>query len=152
MFDILVYVYEHCQRSDVEQDAQGVARKLSDAGFDEPDISAALSWLAGATREARRGRTPVPASVPVHRILAAREAAKLGVESHDFLLGLERCGILDAESRERVLERVVAAPVDTLSVEQVKLVVLMVLWRRGEASGQLVTEDVFFGPGARTLN
>jgi Smg protein len=152
MFDILVYVLEHCQRTEVMQDTEGVARKLSDAGFDEPDISAALSWLAGATREPRAAWRPVPRPGEAHRILAARESTRLDAESHGFLWRLEDCGVLDAESRERVLERIVAAPVDALSLDQIKLVVLMVLWQRGEASGAQVAEDAYFGTGARSLH
>lgn len=152
MFDILVYVLEHCQRSEVTQDTEGVARKLSDAGFDEPDISAALSWLAGAAREPRAAWRPVPRPGEAHRVLAAREAARLDTESQGFLWRLEDCGILDAECRERVLERIVAAPVDALSLDQIKLVVLMVLWQRGEAAGSLVTEDAYYGAGGHSLH
>ena len=65
---------------------------------------------------------------------------------------LEECGILDPDSRERVLERIVAAPVEQMSLEQIKLVALMILWQRGEASGPLVTEDVFFDYGDHLPN
>jgi Smg protein len=94
----------------------------------------------------------VPRPGEAHRILAARESTRLDAESHGFLWRLEDCGVLDAESRERVLERIVAAPVDALSLDQIKLVVLMVLWQRGEASGAQVAEDAYFGTGARSLH
>ncbi len=152
MFDVLVYVLEHCQQAEVAQDTQGVARKLHEAGFDESDISTALSWLAGAARDPRVGRTEIALPSLASRVLARREVDKLDAESHGFLLRLETCGILDPDSRERVLERIVAAPVDLLSLEQIKLVALMVLWQRGNASGPLVTEDVFFDSGAHVPN
>lgn len=152
MFDVLVYVFENCQQAEVAQDTQGVARKLSEAGFDDSDISTALSWLAGAAREPRAGKASVAVPGLAARVLARREAAKLDPDSHGFLLRLEECGILDPDSRERVLERIVAAPVDLLSLEQIKLVALMVLWQRGDASGPLVTEDVFFDSGMHLLN
>lgn len=152
MFDVLVYVLEHCQQAEVAQDTQAVARKLSEAGFDDSDISTALAWLAGAAREPRAGRASAMLPGLASRVLARREAAKLEAESHGFLLRLEECGILDPDSRERVLERIVAAPVDLLSLEQIKLVALIVLWQRGNASGPLVTEDVFFDSGAHLPN
>lgn len=152
MFDVLVYVFENCQQAEVAQDAQSVARKLSEAGFDDSDISTALSWLAGTTREPRAGKTSVTDGGSTLRVLADREAAKLDAESHGFLLRLEGCGILDPDSRERILERIVAAPMEQLSLEQIKLVALMTLWQRGLASGPLITEDVFFDSGSHLPN
>lgn len=152
MFDVLVYVLEHCHQTEVVQDAQNVARKLSEAGFDEADISTALAWLAGVAREPRAGSAGRPCPGADSRVLAPREAAKLDAESHGFLLRLEGCGMLDPDSRERVLERIVAAPLDRLSLEQIKFVALMVLWQRGKTSGLLVTEDAFSDSGARLLN
>ena len=47
MFDILVYVFENCRQADLSHDPDRIAKKLSAAGFEDHDISAALSWLAG---------------------------------------------------------------------------------------------------------
>jgi Smg protein len=43
MFDILVFVFENCRQADVSHDPERVARRLSAAGFDDMEISAALS-------------------------------------------------------------------------------------------------------------
>ena len=47
MYDILVYVFENCQQYELSSEKERVAKKLSAAGFDDSDISEALSWLAG---------------------------------------------------------------------------------------------------------
>ena len=51
MFDILFYVFENCRQADVSHDPERVARKLSAAGFDDMEISAALTWLPTARQE-----------------------------------------------------------------------------------------------------
>ena len=51
MFDILVYVFENWRQPDVSRDPERVAKRLSAAGFDDAEISAALSWLAGVGRD-----------------------------------------------------------------------------------------------------
>ena len=47
MYDILVYVFENCQQYELSNEKERVAKKLSAAGFDDSDISEALTWLAG---------------------------------------------------------------------------------------------------------
>jgi Smg protein len=109
MFDILVFVYEHCRQADLAEDPERVAKRLSAAGFGEADISAALSWLAGLSR--------VPLRSPV--------------------------------SRELVLERALATSDDRLSLEQIKLIVLMVLWNQHAPASRLVAEELRSAHGSR---
>ena len=66
-----------------------------------------------------------------------------------FLLTLEHSGILSSETRELVIERALAASGETLTLEQLKLVVLMVLWNQQTPTSRLVAEDLFSAPRAR---
>jgi Smg protein len=75
MFDILVFVYEHCRQADVTGDPDRVARRLSAAGFDEMEISAALTWLAGLARAPHRSHLPLPAQRAAFRVLAGSLAS-----------------------------------------------------------------------------
>src|SRR5262245_41105160 len=143
MYDILVYVFENCQQTELAYDRDRVAKKLSAAGFEDSDISEALHWLAGVTRAPEGALEVVPASRNAFRAYAPREAAKLDAQCLGFLLPLEQSGILDMQPRELVLERALAAAGDSLSLEQLKLVVLMVLWNRQTPTSQLVAEDLF---------
>jgi Smg protein len=148
MYDILVYLFENCQHAELAYDRERVAKKLSAAGFEDSDISEALHWLAGV-RVARSVREPLPDSRSTFRAYAPRELAKLDARSRGFLLTLEHSGILTAETRELVIERALAANGDTLSLEQVKLVVLMVLWNQQMPTSRLLAEDLFSTPHAR---
>jgi len=143
MYDILVYVFENCQQAELAYDRERVAKKLSAAGFEDSDISEALHWLAGVTRAPQGGLQRQPASRHAFRAFAPREAAKLDAQCRGFLLTLEQSGILDLQTRELVIERALAATGDSLSLEQLKLVVLMVLWNQQTQTSRLLAEDLF---------
>ena len=142
MYDILAYLFENCQQVDLKHDRERVAKKLSAAGFEDSDISEALHWLAGV-RTPQPGRAPLPDRHSTFRAYAPRELAKLDAHCRGFLMTLEHSGILDAANREVVLERSLAASGDSLTLEQLKLIVLMVLWNQHTATSLLVAEDLF---------
>ncbi|HEV3008725.1 MAG TPA: DUF494 domain-containing protein [Burkholderiales bacterium] len=149
MYDILVFVFENCQQADLAYDRERVAKKLSAAGFEDSDISEALHWLAGMARAPQGVREPLPDARSSFRAYAPRELAKLDAGCRGFLITLEQSGILGAETRELVIERALAAAGEALSLEQLKLVVLMVLWNRQTPTSRLLAEDLFTAPHSR---
>ncbi|HEX5768682.1 MAG TPA: DUF494 domain-containing protein, partial [Burkholderiales bacterium] len=149
MYEILVFLFENCQQAELAYDRERVAKKLSAAGFEDSDITEALHWLAGMALTPCRAGKPLPDAHSSFRAYAPRELAKLDAECRGFLLTLEHCGVLSAETRELVLERALAASGNTLNLEQLKLVVLMVLWNRQTPTSRLVAEELFSAPQAR---
>ena len=152
MYDILVYLFENCQQAELADDRERVARKLSAAGFEDADISEALHWLAGVLRAPRGASAALPDARASFRAFAPRELAKLDAECRGFLITLEQSGILNAETRELVLERSLAASGHMLSLDQVKLIVLMVLWNQQTPTSQLLAEDLFSAAHSRLPN
>jgi Smg protein len=149
MYDVLVYLFENCQQADVAYDRERVAKKLSAAGFEDSDISEALHWLAGVQRAPQQRRDPLPDMRSSFRAYAPRELAKLDAACRGFLLTLEQSGILNAETRELIIERALAAAGEALSLEQLKLVALMVLWNQQTPTSRLLAEDLFTAAHAR---
>jgi Smg protein len=149
MYDILVFVFENCQQTEVAHDSDRVAKKLSAAGFEDSDISEALHWLAGVLRAPQAGLDNLPDSQRSFRAYAARELAKLDAQCRGFLLTLEQSAILSPRTRELVIERSLAASGDSLTLEQLKLIVLMVLWNEQTPTSRLVAEDLFSAPDSR---
>jgi len=149
MYDILVYVFENCQQAELAYDRERVAKKLSAAGFEDSDISEALHWLAGVLRAPQVGVTVLPDASRSFRAFAPRELAKLDAECRGFLLTLESSGILTPQTRELVLERALAASGSALTLDQVKLIVLMVLWNQQTPTSRLLAEDLFTSAHAR---
>ena len=152
MYDILVFLFENCQQAELAYDRDRVAKKLSAAGFEDSDISEALHWLAGIQHAPVGVREPLPDARSSFRAYAPRELAKLDAQCRGFLMTLEQSRILNAETRELVIERALATSGETLSLEQLKLVVLMVLWNQQTPTSRLVAEDLFTAPHARLAN
>jgi Smg protein len=150
MYDILVYLFEHCQRQELRLERAHMAKKLSAAGFDEPDISEALTWLAGVVRGPHRSLAPLPGARAAARVYAPRELARLDAECRGLIERLEHSAILTPRTREHVIERALAACTgEPLSAAQLKLIVLMVLWNEETPTSRLVVEELLKPAGAR---
>ena len=149
MYDILVYLFENCQQYELASAKDRVAKKLSAAGFDDSEISEALTWLAGVVRGPHRSLAPLPASGAAFRAYAPKELAKLDAACRGLLIYFEQSGILTPQMREHVIERALAANGEGLSIEQLKLVVLMVLWNQQTPSSRLIAEELLSAATAR---
>jgi Smg protein len=149
MYDVLVYVFENCQQTELAYDSDRVAKKLSAAGFEDSDISEALQWLDGVLRAPQAELENLPDAQRSFRAYAPRELAKLDAQCRGFVMTLEHSGILNPQTRELVLERSLAAAGEALTLEQLKLIVLMVLWNRQTPTSRLVAEDLFSAPHSR---
>jgi Smg protein len=152
MYEILVYLFENCQQREVAYDRERIAKKLSAAGFEDADISEALHWLAGVMRAPQAEHLVLPDSRHSFRAYAPRELAKLDAQCRGFLLTLEQSGILTPGNRELVLERSLATSGAALTLEQLKLIVLMILWNQQTPTSQLVAEELFSEPQTRLPN
>ena len=83
------------------------------------------------------------------RAYAPKELAKLDADCRGLLIYFEQSGILSPQTRETVIDRALAATGDGLTIEQLKLVILMVLWKHQTPSSRLVAEDLLSPIGAR---
>jgi len=152
MYDIFVYLFENCHRTDLTRDNELVARKLTAAGFDESDISEALSWIAGVLHAPHRSLAPLPRSSTAMRTYAPKECAKLDAGCRGLLMHLEGIGVLDPVLRELVLDRAMAAAGRRLSIVQLKLIVLMVLWNLETPASRLIAEELLSSTENRLPN
>ncbi len=152
MYDIFVYLFENCHRADLSQDNELIARKLTAAGFDESDISEALTWLAGVLHAPHRSLAPLPVSAHAIRAYAPKECAKLDASCRGLVMHLEDIGVLDPALRELVIERAMAASGRALSLDQLKLIVLMVLWNLETPASRLIAEELLASAENRLPN
>lgn len=150
MYEILAYLFENCHQADLTHNRHDVAKRLSAAGFHKSDISEALGWMAGVVRAPQHDVAPLPDAQHSFRAYAPKELVKLDTECRGLLLSLEQAGILTAVTRELAIERALAASAEPLTVEQLRLIVLMVLWSlRAPASRLLAAELYRASPAAR---
>lgn len=139
MIDILVFLFENYQ-PDACPAPSVLAKKLSAAGFEADDISAALVWLDGlGSHEPHMDPTAALGSI---RIYDEDEAARLTVESRGFIAFLEQQEAIDPALRELIIERALALPGDSVGVDRLKVIVLTVIWRRQHAIDALILEEL----------
>lgn len=145
MFDILVYLFENYFEADLHPDQLTLEQELSAAGFDSTEINLAFDWLNGLETLAS---FPYPESLIASksaRIYADIEQEKIDAESRGFLTFLEVSNILNPVQREWVIDRILALSDRDVGLEQVKWIVLIVLWSQGAAEDYLFIEDLLFG-------
>lgn len=152
MFDILVYLFENFFHVDAYPEPEQLALKLSAAGFEDEEISAALHWLDGLHTA---GLDSPPVLFPDQRsvrVYSPEEMACLDTECRGFLVFLESAGVLNALTRELILERAAALNEHAVSLSKLKIIVLMVLWRQRQAVDTLILEELLSGNDARYLH
>ena len=140
MFDILVYLFENYVHVRACPEGDKLVRKLSAAGFEEDEISEAIQWLEGLRQEPE-----LPSIAPDNtavRVYAEQELGRLDADCRGFLSFLEHAGVLDALTREMIIERAMALPVQRLSRSRLKVIVLMVLWRQEQSIDTLILDEL----------
>ena len=149
MFDILMYLFENYIHSEAEimVDQESLTDELTRAGFHQDEIYKALSWLEklAALQDTdaypyltRVGRRSV-------RVYVDDEMQLLDVECRGFLLFLEQVNVLDFTTREMVIDRVMELDTKFFSIDDLKWVVLMVLFNvPGKENAYSQMEDLIF--------
>ncbi|WP_233198624.1 MULTISPECIES: DUF494 family protein [Luteimonas] len=117
-----------CEAADLVRDRDSLQNGLLQAGFSPAEINKAFDWL-DALADQRPAASVVRANGPT-RVYHGPELDRLDVECRGFLLFLEQHGVLDHDQRELVLDRVMALDQDELDLDDLKWVVLMVLFNQ----------------------
>jgi Smg protein len=141
MIDILVYLFERYGEFSQRPKAQALTLKLQAAGFESEEIAEAVEWLATFGE----GLAPVRESqsvAPTSRVFTNGEQRCLGTAGLDFICFLERAKILDPALRETIIDRALAVRDESLSLEKLKIIVLMVLWSQSAPLDVLVVEEL----------
>lgn len=147
VLDVLMYLFENYMDEGPEfnPDQEALMAELSQAGFPHGEINKAFDWLEGlATLRAQEG---VRETAKLHsvRIYARDELQKLGIDARGFLLFLEQNGVLNPPARELVIDRVMALESEEIDLEQLKWIILMVLFNQpGQEQAYAWMEDLVF--------
>lgn len=153
MFEVLVFVYENYWRGDACPQSPQLGRKLTAVGFDADEIEEALRWLDGL-RLASHGPdlaftapplSAVAMALPATdslRVYSIAEQDHLGAECLGFVSFLETAGVLAPVMREIVLDRAMAASGNPVTLDDLKITILMVYWSFGEEPDALVLDEL----------
>lgn len=161
MFEVLVYVYENYWQGDACPEAHQLSRKLTAVGFEVEEIQEALVWLDGLNVAAQSTQIFLPSaevldspvdtgnslslqaqSVGSLRVYSIVEQEHLGADVLGFVTFLESSGVLPPHMREIVIDRAMAAPGNPVTLDDLKIIVLMVYWSFGEEPDALVLDEL----------
>ena len=143
VLDVLMYLFESFIESDHEPEPNRneLRDELERAGFGDREIERALDWLEGLN-VTDPGTAPQTSAM---RIYDRGELERLDAAARGYLLQLEQIGILLPMQRELVIDRLLALDAEEIDIEQIKWVVMMVLFSQPdqhEAYAQM--EDLVF--------
>ncbi|MGQ0658839.1 MAG: DUF494 family protein [Chromatiales bacterium] len=144
VLDVLVYLFEHCMEEDeLTLDRRTLQGELKQAGFGETQITKAFDWLEALARQRNHcdgGRAARGSSL---RVFGAEECEKITRDGRGLLLYLEQLGVLAAGERELVIERAMALEADEIDADELKWIVLMVLFnQQGKEESFVWVEDL----------
>lgn len=151
VLDVLMYLFENYmdEESEVQPDRESLRVELEAAGFANAEVQKAFEWLeslADAPQQLDWVR-----SGDAIRVYSAAEVERLDATSRGFIMYLEQIGILNGLQRELVLDRIMAVAAEEIDIEQVKWIILMVLFNQpGQEAAYQRMEDLMFEemPGA----
>jgi Smg protein len=136
VLDVLMYLFENYQEGEFsDADNQDTLREeLIAAGFPPDEVQHAFSWLDGLA--AQRQLPLVFSPSGSMRLYTREEMSKLSADCRGFLLYMEQLGILSAQSRELVIDRLTALK-EEVDLERVKWVCLLVMMNEPDAEEAL---------------
>ena len=127
LFDIIIYLFENYldDESGFVPDPEVIRTELVEAGFSHAEVNKAFEWLESLTHQ-----QDIVSAAPSFRVFSVDEAEKLNIECRGLLIFLEQIGILTPTSRELVINRLMEFSNDEISIENLKWVVLVILFTR----------------------
>ena len=146
VLDVLMYLFENYfyDEPDEQPDREALEENLHEAGFSNGEIDKAFEWLDGLAQQRFQPDFNMQTAEPI-RVFIDSEINRLDTNCRDFLLYLSNIGILDPQRREQVLDRLMALESDEIVLEDVKWVVLMVLFNQpGQEASYAWMEDMMF--------
>jgi Smg protein len=132
VIDILIYLFENYMDDDLDIafDQNEIKLQLKDAGFEVAQVTRALDWLEDLSTAAEDSEGVNASCSTSTRIFTTSEELKLDIECRGFIYFLEQVGVLDPENRELVIDRVMALDNEDVDLEQLKWIVLMVMFNK----------------------
>lgn len=137
ILSVLMYLFRHHMQDSVSLDEpeESLFPILEDAGFDRPIIIQAFNWLANLI-ESETVFVAEPSSQST-RVFSQYELDLINPECRSFLMQLTELGILNAKTREIVIDQILQLEEEGIDLNLVKWVTLMVLFNQSKESTAL---------------
>ena len=150
LLDALMYLFENYVSEEIPLQAnkQIIKTEMVTAGFQRDRVYEAFEWFVVLKKSAVEFGKNKTVSTQNIRIYSPQELAKITPEARGCILYLEQTGILDARTRELIIDSVMELAEPVIEVPEIKWVSLLVLYNLPELSEQIgwLEDFVFNGP------
>lgn len=129
---------------------QELVAELMSEGFDAQEINDAFSWMESTaldqTRQQQQQTPNINTSASTMRIFSAEECRLIDTEARGFLVRLRSMGLINDEIEEELIDRIVAAAEEPVSLQEIKILTALSLLAKNSNQWQreidcLMTED-----------
>jgi len=155
VLDVLMYLFENYMDDELETkpDPESITTELREAGFAAIEIDKAFIWLEGLSNLQQSDKFQSTHSKKSVRVFSEEEKQKLDNDCRGFILFLDNIGAFDLNVREMVIDRVMALESPEIDLEQLKWVMLLVLFNQpGQEANYTWIEDVIFEEAACNIH
>jgi Smg protein len=145
VLDVLMYIFDNYMEGDLEfmPDQEMLKNQLVDAGFRDQQIEKAFAWLEGLATYKEHADSNQLSELSSLRLFSSQELERLDADCRGFLLFLEQAKVLNSHERELVIDRIMALESDDIDLQQLKWVVLMVLFNQPDKEAAITwMEDI----------
>jgi len=124
--DVLFYLFDNfSDYQDADQNREVMHGHLQTAGFQDDQISKAFDWLESLGDEEHHTLLQYnPLSV---RIFSAKEKRWLSTDCQNYLMFLSNSGVLTADTREFIIDKVLVLRDIDFDLNKLKWVVMLIL-------------------------
>ena len=145
MLDVLMYLFDnYIDEEEEASDQESLKVELAEAGFPQIEIEKAFEWLEELT--------VLQKNAPIHknqnkqsmRVFSELEMKKIGPDCRGFLMFMEQSDTLDEVNRELVIDRIMALETNEIDLEQLKWIVMMVLFNQPDQEESLAWLETLF--------
>lgn len=145
VLEVLLYLFENymVEGAQMRPDQDILNAELVNAGFGEGEIGKAFDWLDDLTMLCNEDDTEKPENLLTGgsssgvRHLSRAEFDRLGKEGWGLITLLETAAVLDPDTRELVIDRIMALDSVDVDVDHVRWVIMMVLCSRQPQDDQM---------------
>jgi len=140
--DVLLYLFEYySEDNDFEEDDDfEIRNQLKVAGFREDAIEHALDWV-GIFKESSSNISIAKPGLKSIRILSDEEKNLLDEECQNYILRLEKFGLLPPLKRELLIDKLTSIGFEPMDIEVVKALSILMLFQEPSIDVKLHSVD-----------
>lgn len=130
VLDVLRYLFEESRGAGIEptmNEQQRVIDQLQEMGFDEHSIEHAFDWIQNLSFLDESDDGNVTGAQRGIRHYTSEEIRHLPAKIRGYIMGLEQAGILNTVSREMVINQLMFLEPESIELDSVQWVILVVL-------------------------